>query len=49
MHVQVEPFWLGKYEVTWNEFEPFMITTFERYKNGGVRILIRPLTLLSTR
>ncbi|MFO0789642.1 MAG: SUMF1/EgtB/PvdO family nonheme iron enzyme [Pirellulales bacterium] len=33
--VEVSPFWLGKYEVTWNEFEPFMITTFERYKNGA--------------
>jgi formylglycine-generating enzyme required for sulfatase activity len=33
--VKVEPFWLGKYEVTWDEFEPFMITTFERFKNGA--------------
>ena len=33
--VEVSPFWLGKYEVTWDEFEPFMITRFERYKNGA--------------
>jgi formylglycine-generating enzyme required for sulfatase activity len=33
--VQVDSFWLGKYEVTWNEFEPYMITAFERYKNGA--------------
>jgi formylglycine-generating enzyme required for sulfatase activity len=32
--VKVSPFWLGKYEVTWDEFEPFMITTIERFKNG---------------
>jgi formylglycine-generating enzyme required for sulfatase activity len=35
VRVQVGPFWLGKYEVTWDEFEPFMITRFERYKNGA--------------
>ena len=33
--VQVSSFWLGKYEVSWDEFEPFMITRFERYKNGA--------------
>lgn len=33
--VDVAPFWLGKFEVTWNEYEPYMITTFERYKNGA--------------
>jgi formylglycine-generating enzyme required for sulfatase activity len=33
--VEVSPFWLGKHEVTWDEFEPFMITQFERFKNGA--------------
>lgn len=33
--VQVDFFWLGKHEVTWDEFEPFMITAIERFKNGA--------------
>ncbi len=33
--VQVSSFWLGKCEVSWDEFEPFMITRFERFKNGA--------------
>jgi formylglycine-generating enzyme required for sulfatase activity len=33
--VQVAPFWLGKYEVTWDEYEPFMITPVDRFKNGA--------------
>jgi formylglycine-generating enzyme required for sulfatase activity len=33
--VKVSPFWMGKYEVTWDEFDPFMITTAERFKNGA--------------
>jgi formylglycine-generating enzyme required for sulfatase activity len=32
--VKVAPFWLGKYEVTWDEYEPFMITPVDRFKNG---------------
>jgi formylglycine-generating enzyme required for sulfatase activity len=32
--VKVAPFWIGKYEVTWDEYEPFMITPVDRYKNG---------------
>src|SRR4051794_15966425 len=32
--VKISPFWLGKYEVTWDEYEPFMITPVDRYKNG---------------
>lgn len=32
--VKVSPFWLGKYEVTWDEYEPFMITPVDRFKNG---------------
>jgi formylglycine-generating enzyme required for sulfatase activity len=26
---------MGKYEVTWDEYEPFMINGIERYKNGA--------------
>jgi formylglycine-generating enzyme required for sulfatase activity len=34
--VMVPPFWIGKYEVTWDEYEPYMITTgVERFKNGA--------------
>jgi formylglycine-generating enzyme required for sulfatase activity len=32
--VRVSPFWMGKYEVTWDEYEPFMITPVDRFKNG---------------
>jgi formylglycine-generating enzyme required for sulfatase activity len=33
--VEVSPFWIGKNEVTWDEYEPFMITQVDRYKNGA--------------
>lgn len=33
--VQIEPFWMGKFEVTWDEYEPFMITDVPRHKNGA--------------
>lgn len=33
--VEIAPFWMGKYEVTWDEYEPFMITLADRYKNGA--------------
>ena len=33
--VEVSPFWIGKYEVTWDEYEPFMITQVDRFKNGA--------------
>ncbi len=32
--VKIEPFWMGKYEITWNQFEPFMITDYPRKKDG---------------
>ncbi|WP_231943608.1 SUMF1/EgtB/PvdO family nonheme iron enzyme [Aeoliella mucimassa] len=32
--VKLEPFWMGKCEVTWDEYEPFMISVVEREKNG---------------
>ena len=33
--VKVDPFWMGKYEVTWDEYGPFMITAVDRYKDGA--------------
>jgi len=33
--VKIEPFWMGKFEVTWNEYEPFMITDVARRKDGS--------------
>ena len=33
--VQVDPFWMGKFEVTWDEYEPFMITETSRRKDGS--------------
>jgi len=36
VRVTVAPFWIGKYEVTWDEYEPYMITSgVERFKNGA--------------
>jgi formylglycine-generating enzyme required for sulfatase activity len=34
-NVAVEPFWMGKFEVTWEEYEPFMITGVARNKDGS--------------
>ncbi len=33
--VKVAPFWMGKFEVTWDEYEPFMITDIARRKDGA--------------
>ncbi|TWT68358.1 Serine/threonine-protein kinase pkn1 [Crateriforma conspicua] len=33
--VTVSPFWMGKCEVTWDEYEPYMITQAPREKNGA--------------
>jgi formylglycine-generating enzyme required for sulfatase activity len=35
LQVAVDPFWIGKYEVTWDEYEPYMITLEDRWKNGA--------------
>ena len=35
VEVQIAPFWMGKYEVTWDEYEPFMITQVDREKHGA--------------
>ena len=34
--VKIEPFWMGKYEVTWDMYEPFMITGDARNKDGSL-------------
>jgi formylglycine-generating enzyme required for sulfatase activity len=31
----IEPFWMGKHEVTWDEYEPFMMTQVARHKHGA--------------
>jgi len=33
--VTLAPFWIGKFEVTWDEYEPYMITQVDRAKNGA--------------
>lgn len=33
--VTIAPFWMGKFEVTWDEYEPFMITNISRKKDGS--------------
>ncbi len=33
--VKVQPFWMGKYEVSWDEYQPFMITAIDRHKDGA--------------
>jgi formylglycine-generating enzyme required for sulfatase activity len=32
--VRVGGFWIGKYEVTWDQYEPFMINEIDRRKDG---------------
>jgi formylglycine-generating enzyme required for sulfatase activity len=34
--VRISPFWMGKYELTWNEFELFMFTDQERKFKGQI-------------
>ncbi len=33
--VQVSAFWIGKHEVTWDEYEPYMVTQVDRHKDGS--------------
>jgi formylglycine-generating enzyme required for sulfatase activity len=33
--VTISPFWIGKFEVTWDEYEPFMLTRPDRHKHGA--------------
>ena len=34
----LKPFWIGKYEVTWDEYEPFMLTNVGRNKDGSRQV-----------
>ncbi len=33
--VSISPFWMGRCEVSWDEYEPFMITQVDREKHGA--------------
>ena len=33
--VAISSFWMGKHEVSWDEYEPFMITSISRNKDGS--------------
>ncbi len=33
--VSIEPFWMGEFEVTWDMYNPFMITAVPRNKDGS--------------
>jgi formylglycine-generating enzyme required for sulfatase activity len=35
VRVKIKPFWMGKTEVTWDEYQPFMITAVDRQKDGA--------------
>lgn len=34
----LKPFWMGKYEVTWDEYEPFQLTAVGRNKDGSRQV-----------
>ncbi len=36
--VKIEPFWMGAYEVSWDQYMPFMITADARYKDGSKKL-----------
>jgi formylglycine-generating enzyme required for sulfatase activity len=35
VRVWVSPFWMGRFETTWNQYEPFMMTAVARNKDGS--------------
>ena len=41
LEVTLSPFWMGKTEVTWEEYEPFMISEIPRQKDGQVLDFMR--------
>ncbi|MFD2159940.1 formylglycine-generating enzyme family protein [Rubritalea tangerina] len=41
LEVELSPFWMGKAEVTWEEYEPFMLTEIPRQKDGQVLDFMR--------
>ncbi|MDI1312691.1 SUMF1/EgtB/PvdO family nonheme iron enzyme [Prosthecobacter sp.] len=34
----LKPFWMGKFEVTWDEYEPFQLTSIGRNKDGSRQV-----------
>ncbi len=36
--VKIKPFWIGKYEVTWDEYEPYQLTSEGRNKDGSRKV-----------
>ncbi len=36
--VKIKPFWMGKHEVTWDEYEPFQLTSEGRNKDGSRKV-----------
>lgn len=41
LEVTLSPFWMGKTEVTWEEYEPFMLSEIPRQKDGQVLDFMR--------
>lgn len=35
---KIKPFWIGKYEVTWDEYEPYQLTADGRNKDGSRKV-----------
>ena len=38
VQIPINPFWIGKYEVTWDEYEPFQLTQVGRNKDGSLQV-----------
>ncbi|MEX2578454.1 MAG: formylglycine-generating enzyme family protein [Verrucomicrobiales bacterium] len=36
VEIAISPFWMARYETTWNLYEPFMFTPFSRNKDGSL-------------
>ncbi len=46
----IKPFWIGKYEITWDEYEPYQLTSEGRNKDGSRKVWAptdKPETLIS--
>lgn len=41
LQVSLSPFWMGKTEVTWEEYEPFMLSKLPRQKDGQILDFMR--------
>jgi formylglycine-generating enzyme required for sulfatase activity len=41
VQIEVEPFWMGKYEITWSQYMPFMdmYEVFKRFQSQSVRVV----------